>query len=64
MKTLEEIQAAILKLSESELKDLNQWFEEHYEDQLELTSAVEAKLDQARAEIRRGDFVIRRSTRG
>ncbi len=51
MSTVQEIQAAIPKLSAKELADLKQWPDDFYEDQLELKEEVSAKLDQSRAEV-------------
>ena len=51
MSTVQEIQAAIPKLSARELADLKEWLDEFCEDQLELTEEVKAKLEQSRAEI-------------
>ena len=56
MSTVQEIQAAILRLSTEELADLKQWLDEFFEDQLELAEEVEAKLDQSRAEITSGQY--------
>ncbi len=54
MSKVQEIQAAIPRLSPRELVELKQWLDEFYEDQLELTDDVKAKLDQSRAEIAAG----------
>jgi ABC-type phosphate transport system ATPase subunit len=59
MSTVEEIQAAIPKLSAKELADLKQWLDEFCEDQLELADEVKAKLDQSRAEIAAGQYRTR-----
>ena len=54
MSTVQEIQAAIPKLSAQELADLKQRLDDYFEDQLELADEVKAKLDQSRAEIAAG----------
>ena len=59
MSTVQEIQAAIPKLSARELADLKQWLDEFCEDQLELTEEVKAKLEQSRAEIASGQYRTR-----
>ena len=59
MSTVEEIQAAIPKLSAKELADLKQWLDEFCEDQLELADEVKAKLDQSRAETAAGEYRAR-----
>jgi len=46
MNTVKEIQAAIPKLSREEIEQIRTW-----EDHLELTNEVKAKLDQSRREI-------------
>ena len=59
MSTVKEIQAAIPKLSEKELAELKEWLEDFFEDQLELTDEVKAKLDNSRAEIAAGNYRTR-----
>ena len=54
MSTVQEIEAAIPRLGRQELEELKAWFDDFYEDRLELTGEVQAKLDQARAEIAAG----------
>jgi hypothetical protein len=56
MSTVQEIEAAIPRLSRAELEQLRAWFEDYVEDQLELTDEVKAKLDESRREIGAGDF--------
>jgi hypothetical protein len=60
MSTVQEIQAAIPKLSPKELLDLKEWLDDFFEDQLELTEEVKAKLDQSRTEIESGQYRTRR----
>jgi hypothetical protein len=57
MTTVKEIEAAISKLSRTEVEELRQWIEDYLEDQLELTDEVKAKLDQSRAEITTGQYI-------
>jgi hypothetical protein len=59
MSTVQEIQAAIPKLSAKELEELKQWLEDYFEDQLELTDEVKAKLDESRAQIAAGQYRTR-----
>ena len=54
MSTVQEIEAAIPRLSRPEQERLRAWLEEFLEDQLELTDEVKAKLDQSRKEIADG----------
>jgi hypothetical protein len=56
MSTVQEIQAAILKLSWQEQAELKEWLEDYFEDQLELTDEIKAKLDKSRSEIARGQY--------
>jgi hypothetical protein len=59
MSTVQEIEAAIPRLPQQELEQLKTWFDDFYEDRLELTDEINAKLDQARAEIAAGDYRTR-----
>lgn len=61
MSTVQEIKAAIPKLSPEELVELKDWIEDFFEDQLELTEEIKAKLDQSRAEIAAGQYRTRRT---
>jgi len=56
MSTVQEIEAAIPRLSHSELQELREWFETYLEDHLELTDDVKASLDQSRREIAESKF--------
>jgi hypothetical protein len=56
---MQEIQAAIPKLSAKELEELKEWLEDYFEDQLELTDDVKAKLDESRAQIAAGQYRTR-----
>ena len=59
MSTVQEITAAIPRLSRQELEQLRAWFDDFYEDQLELTDEVKAKLDEGRRDIQEGRFRTR-----
>jgi hypothetical protein len=59
MSTVQEIEAAIPRLSRSELEELRVWFKEYVEDRLELTPEVSARLDESRREIAQGNFTTR-----
>jgi len=59
MSTVQEIQAAIPKLSAKELEELKEWLEDYFEDQLELTDEIKAKLDESRAQIAAGQYRTR-----
>jgi ABC-type phosphate transport system ATPase subunit len=59
MSTVQEIQAAIPKLSQKELEELKEWLEDYFEDQLELTDEVKAKLDESHAQIAAGQYRTR-----
>jgi hypothetical protein len=54
--TVQEIEAAIPKLSRAELKEFHAWYEDYVEDRLELADEVTAKLDESRREIAAGNF--------
>jgi hypothetical protein len=54
MSTVQEIEAAIPRLSRNEVEEVRAWIDDFLEDQLELTDEVKAKLDQSRHEIAKG----------
>ena len=56
MSTVQEIEAAIPKLSRGELDELRTWLENYWEDQLELSDEVKARLDDSRREIAAGNY--------
>ena len=62
MSTLQEIEAAVPKLSARELSELRAWLEEFCEDNLELTDAVKAELDEAHRDITAGRGRSRQTT--
>jgi ABC-type Zn uptake system ZnuABC Zn-binding protein ZnuA len=59
MSTVQEIEAAIPKLSRAELAQFQAWFEEYLEEHLELTDDVKGKLDESRREIDAGNYTTR-----
>lgn len=59
MSTVQEIEAAILRLSRTEAEKLRLSLEEYLEDQAELTDEVKARLDESRREIADGQFTAR-----
>jgi hypothetical protein len=59
MSTVEEIEAAIPRLSRAEIEELRGWIDDFLEDQLELTDVVRRKLDESKAEIAAGKFSTR-----
>lgn len=60
MSTVQEIEAAIPRLTRVEVEQLREWIDNYLEDQLELTDEVKAKLDQSRREIAAGQFTTRK----
>ena len=62
MSTVQEIEAAIPKLSRAEIEAIRDWIDDYLEDQFELTEDVKAKLDQSRAEIAAGRYTTRQPT--
>jgi formate dehydrogenase maturation protein FdhE len=59
MSSVQEIEAAIPKLSRAEIEEIRAWIDDFLEDQLELTDDVKAKLDQSRREIAEGNYTTR-----
>ena len=59
MSTVQEIEAAIPKLSQTELQKFHAWYEEFIEDHLELTDDIKVKLDESRREIAAGNYNTR-----
>ena len=59
MSSVQEIEAALPKLSRAEIEEVRAWIDNFLEDQLELTDEVKAKLDQSRLEITEGSFSTR-----
>jgi len=56
MSTVQEIEAALSKLSRAKIEEVRAWIDGFLEDQLELTDEVKAKLDQSRREIAEGRY--------
>lgn len=59
MSTVQEIEAAIPRLPRVEVEKLREWIEDYLEDQLELSDAVKASLDQSHREIAEGHYTTR-----
>ncbi len=59
MSSVQEIEAAIPRLSRAEVEEVRAWIDDFLEDQLELTDDVKAKLDQSRREIAEGNYTTR-----
>jgi len=59
MSTVQEIEAAIPRLSRAEVEEIRAWIDDFLEDQLELTDEVKAKLDESRSEIAAGNYTTR-----
>jgi len=59
MSTVQEIEAAVPRLTRTELEQFRNWFEEYLEEHRELTDDVQAKLDQSRREIASGNYTTR-----
>lgn len=60
MSSVQEIEAALPKLSRAEMEQVRAWIDDFLEDQLELTDEVKTKLDQSRREIAEGRYTSRR----
>ena len=59
MSTVQEIEAVLPKLTRAEIEEVRAWIDDFLEDQLDLTEAVKAKLDQSRREIAAGSYTTR-----
>lgn len=59
MSTVQEIEAALPKLSRAEIEEVRAWIDDFLEDQLGLADDVKAKLDQSRREISEGNYTTR-----
>jgi hypothetical protein len=59
MSTVQEIEAAIPRLSRREIEEVRAWIDDFLENQLELNDDVKAKLDQSRREIAEGNYKTR-----
>ena len=54
MSTVQEIEAAIPRLSRAEVEELRAWLDDFLDDQMELTDEVKTRLDQSKREIAAG----------
>ena len=59
MSKVHQIEAELQKLSTEELREVRDWLDNFFEDQLELTDEVKAALDESRAQIAAGQFRTR-----
>ena len=59
MSTVQEIEAAIPRLTRPEIEEIRAWIDDFLEDQLELTDEMKAKLDESRREIATGHYTTR-----
>jgi hypothetical protein len=59
--TIQEIEAALPRLTRAEIEQLRDWIDELLEDDLEITDEVRAKLDQSRREIAAGQYTTANS---
>lgn len=59
MSTVQEIEAAIPRLSRVEIEEIRAWIDDFLEDQVELTDEVKARLDQSRRQIAAGNYTTR-----
>jgi len=58
MSTVQEIEAAIPRLSRKEVEEIRAWIDDFLEDQLELNDEVKSRLDQSRREIAEGHYLL------
>ena len=59
MSTVQEIEAAIPRLSRAEIEEIRAWIDDFLENQLGLTDEVKTKLDESRREIAAGNYTTR-----
>jgi hypothetical protein len=59
MSKVQQIEAELQKLSAEELREVRDWLDDLFEDQLELTDEVKAALDESRAQIAAGHYRTR-----
>ena len=57
--TVQEIEAAIPKLSRAEVEKLHAWIEDFLEDHAELSDTAKARIEESRREIAQGNFTTR-----
>ncbi len=58
MRTVEEVEAAIAKLSPAEICDVAEWLENFLEDQQELRPEFVDRLDRARHQQEQGEWRV------
>ncbi len=59
MSTVQEIEAALPRLSRAEIEEIRAWIDNFLEDQLELADDAKAKLDESRRESAAGNYTTR-----
>ena len=59
MSTVQEIEAAIPRLSRREIEEIRAWIDDFLEDHLELNDDVKSQLDQSRRDIAEGNYKTR-----
>jgi hypothetical protein len=59
--TVQEIQAAIPRLSRAEIEQIREWIDDYLEDRREISDDVKAKLEQSKTEIAAGEYTTRRA---
>ncbi|HTR40924.1 MAG TPA: hypothetical protein VMH87_04860 [Pseudomonadales bacterium] len=59
MSSVQEIEAALPRLSRAEIEEIRAWIDDYLEDELELKDEVKTKLDQSRREIAGGNYTTR-----
>jgi mRNA-degrading endonuclease RelE of RelBE toxin-antitoxin system len=60
MKTLEQIEADVQKLSPEEQEQLRDWLENLLEDRLELKEEFKAEIESAKKDIAEGRYRVRK----
>ena len=59
MSTVKEIESAIQKLSPTEVKELFEWIEDYFEDELEMTDEFKASIERGKQDIAAGRTRVR-----
>jgi hypothetical protein len=59
MSTVQEIEAAIPRLTRAEVEEIRAWIDDYLEDELELRDDVIVKLEESRREIAEGKYTTR-----
>ena len=60
MRTLAEVESAVLKFSPQEQEQLRDWLENLIEDRLEMTDEFKAEIEAGKADIAAGNVRVRR----